>query len=546
MTMSLETFITQQTNDFRPLNTRIAELSWQMSTTGKPEYEQQLGDAVKQARLMLSDKARYETLRELLKKEGHSVTTGQIARHDELLLRQAKLVNNGLRANQISPDLINKMTKLEIEIQSQFVKFRASVGGKPIADNDLKQILKESDDVTLRKEAWEASKQIGAQVADTVRKLAHARNEAARQAGFRDYYAMRLETDELSDAEVFGLFDELKRGIDPAWHAYKAQLDAGLAQRFNIGQDELRPWHYGDPFFQEPQPSDANLDAYFADKNLEKLTLDYFGAIGLEVGDILERSDLYEREGKEQHGFCTHIDKSGDVRVLCNNRPNEKWMETMLHEFGHAVYDKYLDMSLPYFLRDPAHTLTTEAVAILSGDLVNEAAWLAKYAGIDKATAQRLEAKLNEAKRASRLIFARWVFVMVHFERALYENPDRDLDTLWWDLVERFQDVKRPDDRSAPDWAAKFHIGVAPVYYHNYLLGAMIAAQLRDHMLHNVVAGSHEAYVSDKRIGEYMVTRLFQPGATRDWRGWLHHATGEGLTAEAYAKRLAERLEIRD
>ena len=552
MPNSLETFITQQTNDFQPLNTRIAELSWQVSTTGKPEYEEQLGEAIKQARLLLSDKARYEALRELLKKEGRSVTTKQ----DELLLRQAKLMDNGMRANQISPDLINKMTELEIEIQSQFVKFRATVGGKPMADNDLKRILKESDDVALRQEAWEASKQIGLQVADTVRKLAHTRNEAARQAGFRNYYTMRLETDELSEAEVFGLFDELKRGIDPAWQAYKAQLDSGLAQRFNISIEDLRPWHYGDPFFQEPQPSDVNLDAHFADKDLEKLTLEYFGDIGLEVGDILERSDLYERPGKEQHAFCTHIDRGGDVRVLCNNRPNAQWMETMLHEFGHAVYDKYLDMSLPYLLRDPAHTLTTEAVAILSGDLVNEAAWLAKYAGVDKAAAQHLEAKLSEAKRTSRLIFARWVFVMVHFERALYEDPDRDLNTLWWDLVERFQNVTRPDCFSPlplgeglgvradaaerADWAAKIHIGIAPVYYHNYLMGAMIAAQLRDHMLHHVVAGSHEAYVSDKRIGEYMVTRLFQPGATRDWRGWLHHATGVALTADAYAKRLAK------
>ena len=30
-----------------------------------------------------------------------------------------------------------------------------------------------------------------------------------------------------------------------------------------------------------------------------------------------------------------------DIRVLCNVRPNEYWMGTMLHEFGHAVYDQH-------------------------------------------------------------------------------------------------------------------------------------------------------------------------------------------------------------
>src|SRR5205823_6568184 len=68
--------------------------------------------------------------------------------------------------------------------------------------------------------------------------------------------------------------------------------------------------------------------------------------------------------------------------------------------------------------------------------------------------------------------------VMTHFERGLYAQPDGDHDDRWWDLVERFQLVQRPDGRHAPDWAAKIHIAAAPVYYHNYLFGEMIASQL--------------------------------------------------------------------
>ena len=516
--------------------THVNELVWLMSTTGKPEVEQQLGTAMQQARQLLADPARYNTLRDLIRQEGASMTTA----HDEQLMRQAKLLDNQFRANQMPPELIAKITELEIEIQSEFVKFRANVAGKPTADNDLKDILANEEDVELRQEAWEASKQIGALVSDKLRRLAHLRNEAARHAGFRNYYAMRLETDELDEREVFALFDALKRGIDPAWARYKAELDAGLAKRFNTTPEQLQPWHYADPFFQEPQPSSVNLDPYFADKDLEQLTRDYFGAIGMDIDATLKRSDLYEREGKEQHAFCTHIDRSGDVRVLCNNRPNLKWMETMLHEFGHAVYDQNLDMNLPYLLRDVAHTLTTEAIAIMSGDLVSNAAWLSRYAGVPQTEAQQLEAQLSEDKRTARLIFARWVFVMTHFERALYNDPDQDLNMLWWNLVEEFQGVRRPDGRNAPDWAAKVHFSIAPAYYHNYLLGAMISAQLRDHMLDNVVAGSREAYVSDPRIGKFMVERLFKPSATRDWRNWLQRATGQSLSATAYAKRLSK------
>jgi hypothetical protein len=46
----------------------------------------------------------------------------------------------------------------------------------------------------------------------------------------------------------------------------------------------------------------------------------------------------------------------------------------------------------------------------------------------------------------------------------LYADRD-DLNSLWWDLVERLQLVKRPAGRDEPDWAAKIHVAVAPVYY---------------------------------------------------------------------------------
>ena len=97
---------------------------------------------------------------------------------------------------------------------------------------------------------------------------------------------------------------------------------------------------------------------------------------------MLARADLYEREGKSQHAFCMDVDHEGDVRVLCNIRKNERWMSTMLHEFGHAVYDKYNDRTLPFLLRTPAHTLTTEAIAMLNGRMSKSPEWLTKIAGI--------------------------------------------------------------------------------------------------------------------------------------------------------------------
>ncbi|MFO0927945.1 MAG: hypothetical protein U0736_13035 [Gemmataceae bacterium] len=60
----------------------------------------------------------------------------------------------------------------------------------------------------------------------------------------------------------------------------------------------------------------------------------------------------------------------------------------------------------------------------------------------------------------------------------MYEDPDQDLNKVWWDLVEKYQQVRRPAGRNAPDYAGKVHIVVAPVYYHNYMMGELFASQV--------------------------------------------------------------------
>src|SRR5207253_1354218 len=126
-------------------------------------------------------------------------------------------------------------------------------------------------------------------------------------------------------------------------------LDGKLLRRYGLSSiTELRPWHYSDPFFQEAPSTDLSLDPWFEGRALEPMARGHFAGLGLPVEDVLSRSDLYEKPGKSQHAFCISIDRRDDVRILCNLVSNERWMETLLHELGHAVYDKFLDRSLPF------------------------------------------------------------------------------------------------------------------------------------------------------------------------------------------------------
>ena len=99
----------------------------------------------------------------------------------------------------------------------------------------------------------------------------------------------------------------------------------------------------------------------------------------------------------------------------------------------------------------------------MMGSLVDDPGWLSAVARVPEAKLDEGREHLLWRERADKLVFISWALVILNFERELYANPDHeDLNSLWWDLVERIQLVNRPPGRDEPDWAVKIHIAVAP------------------------------------------------------------------------------------
>jgi len=180
------------------------------------------------------------------------------------------------------------------------------------------------------------------------------------------------------------------------------------------------------------------------------------------------------------------------------------------------------------------HPLTTEGIAMLFGRLTLDPEWLTGVAGIAAAQVAAAEPALARRRLTTMLVFARWVLVMTNFERAFYADPDADHDTVWWDLVERFQLLTRPDGRHAPDWAAKIHVALAPVYYQNYLLGELVASQLQATLFERF-----GGIVGRPAAGEFLRTDFFAPGWSCRWDELVARATGAPLGVDAYAAELA-------
>jgi peptidyl-dipeptidase A len=452
---------------------------------------------------------------------------------DPLVDRQVRVLRDGMVAHQVDAALRREIVGLEASIDATFNRFRGTLDGEPVADHVIADVLRTSDDASHRQAAWVAAKEVGGAVAADVRRLAHLRNRAARSLGYRDHFAMTLATSELDEDRLLATLDAVDDATRDLFTVWKDDADAARAARFGCRPVDLRPWHYDDPFFQAaPEIPGLDLDPWFAGIDQVAATRRTYAGIGFDIDPIVTRSDLLPRDRKSQHAFCIHVDRAGDVRVLSNNVPGEYWTETMLHEFGHAVYDAGLDPELPWSLRS-MHPLTTEGVAMLFGRLSLDGEWLTGVAGVAPEEVERQGPLLARRSLLARLVFARWVLVMTNFERGLYADPDADHDTRWWDLVERFQLLRRPDDRHAPDWAAKIHVALAPVYYQNYLLGELVASQL-EATLRERFGG----IVDRPGVGEHLARAVFAPGWRVPWARLVADATGRPLGVEAFASEL--------
>lgn len=448
--------------------------------------------------------------------------------HDDVLRRQLEVLRMSLTGNQMSEEERQQIVDLSGGVESDFVTHRAEVDGKRLNDNEIEDILKDSDDVDLRRKAWLASKGIGTLVRDRVVELVRVRNEVARNLGFADYYRMELDLQEIGEEWLFELMDELEQLTAEPFSRWKGQLDVRLKERFNTSA--LSPWHYADPFFQNlPPDGRVTLDSAFGDASAEDLALKTFEAWGIDLAGVMAKSDLYPREKKCQHAFCIDIDRLGDVRMLCNVVPGERWVEVMLHESGHAAFDISIDENLPYLLRRPSHIFVTEGMAILSGRLVHDQEWLTQVADLSPADLDAVSDELRRASATQSLLFTRWGLVMVHFERALYSDPEGDLDARWWELVERFQLLDRPENPPEGAWAAKIHLAGAPVYYHNYLLGEILASQIR-----SAIEEECGGFIGKPAAGERLVEHLFRPGNLLRWDEITKQATGKSLSARDY------------
>ncbi|MBN3527173.1 M3 family metallopeptidase [Paenibacillus apiarius] len=521
--MDVAAFLQQQNENMQKLSGEIAHAGWMATSTGENEWNDRLEAAQLAWKHYLSNPDRFGYVK---KYKGDK-------RLDPLQQRQFTDLYNMMAGYQLDPELAARSTRMTKELVQIFNTYRPTMDGTAVTNNDIRTILETSGDQEERKRAWLASKQIGKRVETGVLQLIQQRNEEARALGYDNYYHMSYELQELDLDDTFSIFHDLLARSEEPYRLVKEEIDEDIARRFSIGTEHIQPWHYTDSFFQSaPSVGDWNLNAYLQGRSMEQITKDTFRSMGLDITDVMSNSDLYPRENKYPYGYCTAMGREGKPRVMMSIDVNEFWMSVMLHEFGHAAYEKYIDSALPFLLRRPAHTLTTEAIAMLFGRMTMHPDWIERFVQSGSAALSPHLSSLQETMRRQMLVSMRWYLTFTMFERELYERPLQHVNERWWQLAGQIQHLNAPEHTRYPDWAAKMHFALAPVSYQNYILGELTASQLLHYIKTNISQNmfTHQA-------GDYLKEHFFASGATWRWDEKLVKATGESLQPRYFVEQ---------
>src|SRR5919199_3045620 len=236
----IQDFIASFEQRLAPAEKASSEAWWRLATTGTEEAKDELVWAGMSYNRLFADREEYELVKGWYE--------GRPALESSILRRQVEILYETFAGRQGDEETLRRIEELEAEANATYSNHRGLVGGKEASENELRQILRVSDDSTLRREAWEASKSVGREVESIVRELARLRNELAHAEGYENHYARSLDLQEIEGVELARIMEGLENATNMPFRNLKRGLDTALRERFGV--EVVMPWHHADPFFQ--------------------------------------------------------------------------------------------------------------------------------------------------------------------------------------------------------------------------------------------------------------------------------------------------------
>jgi len=456
----------------------------------------------------------------------------------------------------LEKQISDNLTKLSV----MYGDFKPEFRGKLYTGDEVEDLIGKTRDPREAIELVQAKLALGNHrmtkdgptIAEAILEGVKLRNAFARKAGGANYYSYSLAMQEINESDLVKLREEVKRELKPLYDKLRKMMDQVSMKRYGISEAEARlPWFQGGvvEFNILDDAVSFTPDKYF--KGMDPRT--YIKAtarqMGENVDDIVDKSDLFPRPGKNPHWYMFSLSIPDDLRTFGNIDPKFKknmgyTFSTELHEvIGHGMGYSFVDPNLPPLLQD-LHTIITESDAMMMEYMMYNKHWLKEVAKFDDETMSQFLIKGTQYRLAHELLtFFKNYLLIPDFERELYYLSDDELtlknvNKLWAEKVEEYLGIKIPKDRNEPDWTYKIHFATAPAYYQGYFLGQLVRAQSNA----KIDELDPERGLLSTACGQYL--REFRSvGDSYKWDELVYHMTGKPLGIDAL-KAQFEKLNI--
>ena len=270
------------------------------------------------------------------------------------------------------------------------------------------------------------------------------------------------------------------------------------------------------------------VNKILADISVEDISKKTYKQMGYDINALEKEGkltlDLYPRKNKNTHGFCFGIKPGQDSRILANLTNNVISLDTLNHELGHCMYDLGLSETLPFLDRKPSSPATTEAIAMMMGDIMK------KENILKDIIPKNLLEKFKKTHSEDEASFISRSLEIIDFERLLYQNPDVNPAELWQSMREKYMNrTEAPDN----EWATIPHYLSHPAYYQNYFRATLMKAQIYAHLKSTL-----GCITENTKTAEYMNKNIFNIGASIDEYDLIKQLTGKEFSVDDFVKGL--------
>lgn len=429
---------------------------------------------------------------------------------DELLAKRVRAMERLFLRERI--EAIPEIFDLRNRTNEEHIKFRPVVFAKEMNRTDIGEILRKDPDRLKRKAAWESLTELSRKIENDVKELIKRRNQNAQELGYKTYVDYSLTLDMIDKSELLKLYMELDKLSEPSFRSIIEEINESLKI------ERLEPWDVSFAIDQFVRPPDEHFPKEQIIPKIKELVKSW-GIDTEKLPILIKQADI------PFGGLCLAIKIPTDVRIVSNLRDGHRFYATLFHEYGHALH-ACLVKQRHYPLKLDVGCFC-EGTATIIQHFTADPDWLRVNTSLSKQEINRFV----KATKASLLLRLRSLIALSVFEFQAYENLDQDLNKVWSRTLTRYLLVS---ENLTPLWAAQSFYTTHPVYVQNYILAELIAAQTIQHLKEK-----YGQVFNNSRIAKFLIQNYYGPGSSVDWPKKVKRATGEELSTEALARKLA-------